>query len=126
MSNSDDNQSGPMEAQELAAPADYDRFFLGHQQIVLTETAMYRNQRMLGRGGNGTTFLVTGIQGPLAGIQFALKVFHKISDRDRRRAFLDEIEYYKTLAHPAIIRFYDDGEFTVGERTYSRRSSLET
>jgi serine/threonine-protein kinase len=96
----------------------YDRFFLNHQQPVKTQAGTYLNQRFVGRGGNGTTFLATAIEGPYVGLQFALKVFHKISNDRRRTAFLGEIEYYKTLDHPAITRFYDEGEYKVRDRIY--------
>src|SRR5262245_38682563 len=96
-------------AGERALAHDYDRFNLQHQQIVKAQGGAYRSQRFIGRGGNGTTFLVTAIDGPFAGVQFALKVFHKISNEQRRSAFLQEVNYYKTLEHPSIIRFYDEG-----------------
>ena len=52
------------------------------------------------------------------GIQFALKVFHKISDDRRRQRFLDEVRHYRTLSHPSIIRVYDEGTYKAGEREY--------
>jgi hypothetical protein len=58
----------------------HDRFFLNHLQSVKGKTAWYYNQRFLGRGGNGTAFLVTCSSGANVGMQFVLKVFHKISD----------------------------------------------
>ena len=97
---------------------DHDHFFLQHQQIVKGKTGAYRSQRFIGRGGNGTTFLATAIDGPYSGVQFALKVFHKVSNRQRRSAFLREVEYYKTLKHPSIVGFYDEGEYRVGDRVY--------
>jgi methionyl-tRNA synthetase len=108
---------------EMAEPkggpgSDHDHFFLQHQQIVKARAGAYRSHRVVGRGGNGTTFLALGIDGPHIGLQFALKVFHKISNEQRRSAFLKEIEHYKTLDHPAIIRFHDDGEYRVGDRVY--------
>ena len=44
-------------------------------------------------------------------MQFVLKVFHKISDPVRRRAFLDEVEHLKSLNHPAITRIFDEGTY---------------
>jgi len=55
----------------------HDQFFLAHLQSVQAENAWYYNQRFLGRGGNGTAFLVTCSSGPHIGMQFVLKVFHK-------------------------------------------------
>ena len=76
------------------------------------------NQHFIGKGGNGTTFLVTCTSGVNTGVQFALKVFHKISDDRRRQRFLDEVRHYRTLSHPSIIRVYDEGTYKAGEREY--------
>jgi eukaryotic-like serine/threonine-protein kinase len=109
----------PVLAEPVAAEEpDYDRFSLQHQQIVKARLGAYRSQQFVGRGGNGTTFLATAIDGPFPGVQFAMKVFHKISNEHRRNAFLKEIEHYRDLDHPAIIRFYDEGEYKVEDRTY--------
>lgn len=40
-----------------------DAFFLNHLQSVQAESAWYVNQKFLGKGGNGTTFLVTCTSG---------------------------------------------------------------
>ena len=89
-----------------------DHFFLDHLQAVHAEKAWYYNQRFLGRGGNGTAFLVTCSSGPNIGMQFVLKVFHRISDATRRQAFLKEIAHLRSLDHPAITRVFDEGTFT--------------
>lgn len=94
-----------------APGADHDHFFLAHLQSVQGANAWYYNQRFLGRGGNGTAFLVTCSSGANYGMQFVLKVFHKISDPIRRRAFLDEIRHLRSLSHPAITRIFDEGIF---------------
>jgi eukaryotic-like serine/threonine-protein kinase len=100
-----DNPSAP-------SHAFYDRFFLNHLQSVKAKDHWYYNQRFLGRGGNGTAFLVTCSSGPNIGMQFVLKVFHKISKPERRKAFLAEIGHLKSLDHPAITRIFDEGTFT--------------
>ena len=89
----------------------HDRFFLGHLQSVKANNHWYYNQRFLGRGGNGTAFLVTCSSGPNIGMQFVLKVFHKISKPTRRKAFLAEIGHLRSLDHPAITRIFDEGIF---------------
>lgn len=96
-----------------AGPRVDDHFFLGHLQSV-QGTEWYYNQRFLGRGGNGTAFLVTCSSGRNNGMQFVLKVFHRISDQVRRQAFLDEIGHLKAIDHPAITRIFDEGTFTSG------------
>jgi serine/threonine-protein kinase len=90
----------------------HDRFFLNHLQSVKAKGAWYYNQRFLGRGGNGTAFLVTCSSGTNVGMQFVLKVFHKISEPTRRKAFLAEIGHLRSLNHPAITRIFDEGIFT--------------
>lgn len=90
----------------------HDHFFLGHLQSVEAANAWYYNQRFLGRGANGTAFLVTCSSGPNVGMQFVLKVFHKISDEARRQAFLKEVDHLRSLNHPAITRIFDEGTFT--------------
>jgi serine/threonine protein kinase len=54
----------------------HDHFFLKHLQSVKANGEWYYNQRFLGRGGNGTAFLVTCSSGLNIGMQFVLKVFH--------------------------------------------------
>jgi serine/threonine protein kinase len=93
----------------MAVQPNFDRFFLKHLQTVGAEVGRYCNHRFLGRGGNGTAFLVTCIAGPHEGMQLALKVFHKVSDDRRRNAFLDEIRHLRGYDHPAIVRVYDEG-----------------
>jgi eukaryotic-like serine/threonine-protein kinase len=89
----------------------HDHFFLKHLQSVKAKSEWYYNQRFLGRGGNGTAFLVTCSSGPNIGMQFVLKVFHKISEPSRRDAFLAEIGHLRSLNHPAITRIFDEGIF---------------
>jgi serine/threonine protein kinase len=101
-----------------AEQRDYDSFFLHHLQSVKGGAAWYLNQHFIGRGGNGTTFFVTCTSGDNLGVQFALKVFHKVSDERRRDRFLDEVRHYRSLSHPSIIKVYDEGVYTSQERRY--------
>jgi serine/threonine protein kinase len=96
----------------------HDAFFLHHLQSVKGEAAWYINHRFVGKGGNGTTFLVTCTSGINQGVQFALKVFHRISDDRRRERFLDEVRHYRSLNHPSIIKVYDEGSYNSGDRRY--------
>lgn len=98
----------------------YDSFFLQHLQSIKADAAWYMNQHFIGKGGNGTTFFVTCTSGPNLGVQFALKVFHKISDGKRRKRFLDEVRHYKTLSHPSIIKVHDEGTYTVHDNGTTR------
>lgn len=99
-------------------PDDLDYFFLNHLQPINADNGTYYNHRFLGKGGNGTAFLVTASSGPYFGLQFVLKVFHRISRPERRQAFLDEIRLLRNLDHPAIIQVYDEGEFRTKQATY--------
>ena len=94
---------------------EHEHFFLNHLQSVQGKDAWYYNQRFLGRGGNGTAFLVTCSSGPNLGMQFVLKVFHKISDPTRRVAFLKEIAHLRSLDHPAITKIFDEGTFKLSD-----------
>ncbi len=102
--------------EEPAEERDFDSFFLHHLQSVKASDAWYLNQHFIGKGGNGTTFFVTCTSGTKLGVQFALKVFHKISDAKRRERFLSEVQHYKVLSHPSIIKFYDEGTYTVKDK----------
>lgn len=98
---------------------DFDSFHLSHLQSVKSAKGeYYLNQRFVGKGGNGTAFLVTCTSGEYQGMQFALKVFHKISDQKRRNRFLDEVGHYQNLKHPALLRIYDTGTYKSGDRKY--------
>ncbi|MBE7438200.1 MAG: serine/threonine protein kinase [Spirochaetales bacterium] len=88
-----------------------DGFFLDHLQAVESASGRYCNQRFLGKGGNGTAFLVTGVSGRYSGLQMVLKVFHKISDPVRKAAFLEEVKKLKEFDHPSIVRVFDDGVY---------------
>jgi eukaryotic-like serine/threonine-protein kinase len=97
----------------------YDKFFLDHlQSISSSQNRYYYNQRYLGRGANGTAFLVTCSSGPHLGIQMVLKVFHRVSNSSRRKAFLKEVRYLRELSHPAIIQVFDEGEFKTTKAIY--------
>lgn len=96
-----------------------DYFSLKHLQSVQSARGWYySNHRFLGRGGNGTAFLVTATSGDFFGLQLVLKVFHRISSENRRRAFLEEARILRELSHPAIIRIFDEGEYVTGGRKY--------
>lgn len=97
---------------------EHDFFRLDHLQSVAGNRGWYSNQKFLGKGGNGTVFLVTATDGPFFGVQFALKVFHKISDSIRRNAFLAEIEHLESMSHPAIVKVIDRGEYNLHGHSY--------
>jgi eukaryotic-like serine/threonine-protein kinase len=116
----DERTLAPVELPDQEEARNFDSFFLQHLQSIKAENAWYMNQHFIGRGGNGTTFFVTCTSGQNCGVQFALKVFHKISDDKRRARFLDEVRHYKALSHPSIIKVYDEGTFTVKDNGSDR------
>jgi serine/threonine-protein kinase len=88
-----------------------DSVFLEPYQSIRAGGNWYRNIQFLGKGGNGTTFLVTCTGGKYKGEIFALKIFHKISSEERKIRFLKEIEFMKEQHHPSVMRQYDEGIF---------------
>ena len=69
----------------------------------------YKNLKFLGKGGNGTAFLVLCTSGENMGGIFTLKILHKISDDNRIAKFQREINYMQEHPHPSIMREYDQG-----------------
>jgi serine/threonine-protein kinase len=69
----------------------------------------YKNLKFLGKGGNGTAFLVLCTSGENMGGIFTLKILHKISDDNRIAKFQREIAYMQEHPHPSIMREYDQG-----------------
>lgn len=71
--------------------------------------AWYKVIRFLGKGGNGTSFLVLCTEGRYCGCIFTLKVLHKISDPARIDKFLQEVQFMKDNPYPTILKPYDEG-----------------
>ncbi len=96
-----------------------DSFFLDIGQGVLAlSNEWYKNVQFLGSGGNAVTFLVLATSGEHQGNLFALKVFRRLSNPERRAKFLEEISFLKRCDHPSIMRVYDEGEYSSGQNTY--------
>lgn len=81
------------------------------QSIKAREDTWYKVLKFLGKGGNGTAYLVLCTGGLYQGAVFTLKIFHKISSEARRERFLREIVYMKGNHHPNILQQYDEGEW---------------
>ena len=86
-------------------------YFEVGKSIRSASNTWYRNVQYLGTGGNSVTFLVNATSGDYKGVLFALKVFRRIADHQRRERFLEEIEFLLTCDHPSIMRIYDKGRF---------------
>lgn len=69
----------------------------------------YKNLKFLGKGGNGTAFLVLCTKGENMGCIFTLKILHKTSDNDRIEKFMQEVEFMQQHPHPSIMCEYDQG-----------------
>ena len=65
------------------------------QRVLASSGESYTNIQILGSGGNAITFCVLCTSGPNHGALFALKVFRRISDADRRAKFHEEIAFLK-------------------------------
>ncbi|WP_196426908.1 serine/threonine protein kinase [Paenibacillus validus] len=93
-------------------------FFLKPLQLVTSEDSRYRCLSFVGKGGNGATFKVVCEKGKYEGIEFALKVFYRVSDLERRRRFLREAGMLASLSHPSIIRLFDRGVYKTRRNSY--------
>lgn len=82
------------------------------QSIKSQSEQYYKIVQLLGSGANSVAFLVLATSGQNRGVLFTLKVFRRLSASDRRSRFLQETEFLKACAHPAIVRVYDSGVFT--------------
>jgi len=88
-----------------------DGFYLEQYKAVEASENWFKNLKFLGKGGNGTAFLVLGTEGPLRGGIFALKVFHKMSSSKRQERFLQEALFLRAANHPNLMRLLDEGTF---------------
>lgn len=88
------------------------------QSIHSQSNQWYENVQHLGTGGNAVTFLTLCTSGPNKGVLFALKVFRRISDPDRRARFLQEVQFLQGCEHPSVMRVYDSGVFATGGGKY--------
>jgi serine/threonine-protein kinase len=96
-----------------------DHFYLEPGKSIRSENdEWYRCVQTLGTGGNAVTFLVMSTSGANAGTLFALKVFRKLSSKERRDRFLEEISLLKEVNHPSIMKVFDEGLFKVGDSNY--------
>ena len=73
----------------------------------------YKIIKYLGLGGNAIAFRVQCTEGPYRGIAFVLKVQYNLSTPSRRERFARETAFLKEETHPAILKHYDDGEYTL-------------
>ncbi len=75
----------------------------------------YKILQFLGKGGNGSVYLTLCVSqdSENQGEYFALKFFQKPRSDERLKRFQEEIEILKTINHPNIIKYYDDGSYDV-------------
>jgi serine/threonine protein kinase len=97
--------------------ADHIRFEVG-QSIQAVSREYYRTVQLLGTGGNAATFLMICSSGKHEGVLFALKVFRKLSQPQRRERFLAEVDFLQRCEHPSIMKVFDRGVFCVGQEEY--------
>jgi serine/threonine protein kinase len=88
-----------------------DKIFIHRGRSVRAAKNWYKVLHFLGRGGNGTVYLVQATSGEIDGAIFALKVFHRMSSEPRLKRFLAEIAFLRDSNHPHWMRHLDEGEF---------------
>jgi serine/threonine-protein kinase len=88
-----------------------DGFYLEPYKSVHATENWFKNLKFLGKGGNGTAFLVMATDGPLRGGLFALKVFHMLSSERRQERFLEEVKFLKSSNHPNLMKQLDEGTY---------------
>jgi serine/threonine protein kinase len=78
----------------------------------------YKTLQFLGKGGNGSVYLTLCVSpdSENRGEYFALKFFQKPRSDERLSRFQEEIEILKTINHPNIIKYYDDGSYDVTKK----------
>lgn len=91
---------------------------VNYGDIIRLGNGAYKVLKQLGQGKNGKVYLVLCVSGINLGYYFALKLFYRIDLEGRRKRFLFEIEFLKTHEHPAIINYYDDGEYFINDKAY--------
>lgn len=89
-----------------------DGFYLELYRSVHATDNWFKNLKFLGKGGNGTAFLVMATDGPLRGGLFALKVFHMLSSERRQERFLEEAKFLKSSNHPNLMKQLDEGVYS--------------
>lgn len=94
------------------------KFGLSLQPQLSRTDYYYKNIQRLGTGGNSVVYLALATSGPNQGNFFAVKIFRKLAQKERRERFLEETEFLKKCDHPSIMRVYDDGVFQANNETY--------
>lgn len=89
-----------------------ENFYLPPQKSIKANSGnWYKNIGYIGKGGNGTTFLVMCTDGENRGQIFALKVLHQVSSTQRIDRFMQEIDFLKGNRHPCILQHFDNGVY---------------
>src|SRR5271155_5586951 len=79
------------------------------EALVSWTDTIYVHLESAGKGGTAQTFLMLATSGPYKGVQFAVKIFRKLSRPQWRYKFMREINFLRTCSHPAIVRVFDEG-----------------
>lgn len=80
-------------------------------RIPGSDDRWYEVLHTIGRGGNGTTYLVIQSDGVGRGNNFALKYLDTVSEEEREVRFSEEQEFLQSVDHPSILRYYDTGVY---------------
>ncbi|MEN6384720.1 MAG: protein kinase [Phycisphaerales bacterium] len=83
------------------------------QSIQSNSGEYYKTLEFLGNGGNAFAYRVLCTSGFNRGIIFVLKLQYNLSTTSRRIRFERESFFLKNGSHPAILKLYDDGVYTL-------------
>jgi len=83
------------------------------RKIKSSRDETYSIIQPVGKGGNCGVFLAVCLSGENQGNLFAIKVFAKLYDEERKSQFLQEAEFLGECDHPSIVRVFDTGEVRI-------------
>lgn len=88
---------------------------LASRQVIYGDSgAPYRVVERLGTGGNSDVYLCQANQGDNRGLLFAVKLMRNLKRPDRVARFRNELEFLKSIDHPAIMKVFDSGTHAIG------------
>ncbi len=90
------------------------RIYISVGQSIQSSTGTYyKILEFLGSGGNAFAYRVLCTSGIYRGLIFVLKLQYNLSTESRRIRFERESSFLKSGSHPAILKLYDDGVYTL-------------
>ncbi len=81
--------------------------------LVSGQDTKYRIIQYLNSGGNCDVFLAVALSGERKGLLFAVKIFTRLKDENRKDRFFEEIKFLRSCDHPALMKVYEDGNLKI-------------